>query len=210
LFAVQGYSGPVPTSPPSLSGGFVVQASGTAHFYNPTDVYGSTEVLHFTIAGSASFSRGNNTAVNLTLNLGGEDDYSSEGEYNELICYLTQPGDLFYTAGSGSTPAKLTVTYQAGDTCGNPNGVSNTGIGTGNGGVSEAGNWIPFNFYPSSTGGLIVSNYTYLTSGGTVSASYPHGWVDSGSFGSPPNGTGSHVAYGFSVTGQLTPTFTRP
>ena len=89
------------------------------------------------MAGSASFSRGNNTAVNLTLNLGGEDDYSSEGEYNELICYLTLPGDLFYTPGSGSTPAKLTVTYQAGDTCGNPNGVSNTGVGTGNGGVAR-------------------------------------------------------------------------
>jgi hypothetical protein len=213
LFAVLIYSGRARATglPPfNLNGSFVVQAGGTAYFYNPTGTYGATEVLHFTMAGSASFSRGNNTAVNLTLNLGGEDDSSSSGEYNELICYLTQPGDLFYTAGSGSTPATLTVTYQAGDTCGNPNGVSNTGIGSGNGGVSEAGNWIPFNFYPSLTGGLIVSNYTYLTSGGTVSATYPHGWIDSGSFGSPPNGTGSHVAYGFSVTGQLTPTFTLP
>jgi hypothetical protein len=193
----------------NLNGSFVLQASGTAYFYNPTGVYGATEVLHFAMAGSVSFAGAKSTSVNLTLNLGGEDDSSSAGEYNELICYLTQPGDLFYTAGSGSTPATLTVTYQAGDTCGNPSGVNNTGIGLGNGGVSEAGNLIPFNFYPSSTGGLIVSNYTYITNGGGSlgPANYPHDWIDSGSFGSPPNGTGSHVAYGFSVTGQLTPTF---
>ncbi len=211
LFAVLIYSGrarATPTPPPqNLTGSFVVQAGGTAYFTNPTNVYGMTEVLHFTMAGSATFDRhGNNSAVNLTLNLGGEDDYSSAGGYNELICYLTQPGDLFYTAGSGSTPATLTVTYQAGDTCGNPNGLGNTGLGSGNGGVSELGNLIPFNFYPSLTGGLIVSNYTSYTNGGAGGNNYPHGWIDSGStYQSPPNGSGSHVAYGFSVTGQLTP-----
>jgi len=189
----------------SLNGSYVVQASGTASFYTAT--FGATEVLHFTMAGSATFSQGTNTAVNLTLNLGGEDDNSTQGEYNELVCYLTVPGDLFYTPGSVGTPAMLTVTYQGGDKCGNPAGVSNTGIGDG--GVSEAGNLIPFNFYPTPPGGLIVSNYTYLTNGATVGtcpagACYPHGWIDSGStYG---GGTGSHVVYAFSVTGQLTPT----
>jgi hypothetical protein len=205
-FAVQAYSGTLPVLVPGFTGSYVVQANGTGYFYNPTGTYGQTEVLHFAVAGSATFKNGKNTAVNLTLNLGGEDDYSSAGEYNELICYLTQPGDLFYTAGSGNTPALLTITYQNGDTCGNPDGVGNTGVGPGNGGVSEYGNLIPFNFYPNWNGGVIVSNYTYLTNGGTVSPSYPHGWIDSGSYGTPPNGTGSHVAYGFSVTGQLTPT----
>jgi hypothetical protein len=211
LFAVLAYSGPARATLFGLTGTFLVQASGTAYFAPPfvngVAQNGVTEVLHFTMAGTATFLNGSNTAANLTLNLGGEDDYSTQGEYNPLICYLTQPGDLFYTAGSGSTPATLTVTYNAGDTCGGPNGVSNTGLG--NGGISEANKWIPFNFYPNSplpaTGGAIVSNYTYLTSGGssTSPASYPHGWIDSGStFG---GGTGSHVAYGFSVTGQLTP-----
>lgn len=184
------------------NGNYVVQASGTAYFFTMTN--GSTEVLHYTMAGSASFTNGTNRAVNLTLNLGGEDDNSSQGEYNELVCYLTVPGDLFYNSGGGNGPATLTVTYHNGDMCGNPAGINNTGIGPGNGGVSELGNWIPFNYYPSSsTGGLIVSNYTYLTSGGTSFGNYPHGWIDSGSiFG---GGSGSHVAYGFSATGQLTP-----
>ncbi len=118
-----------------LNGSYAVQASGTAYFYTATN--GQTEVLHYTMAGSAIFADSRNIGVNLTLNLGGEDDYSSFGDYNELICYLTVPGDLFYTPSSGSTPALLTVTYQAGDTCGNPNGVSNTGVGTGNGGVAR-------------------------------------------------------------------------
>jgi hypothetical protein len=189
-------------SNPPMNGSYVVQASGTAYFYTTTN--GTTEVLHYTMGGSASFADGKNTGVNLTLNLGGEDDNSSQGEYNELICYLTVPGDLFYTASSGSTPGTLTVTYQNGDRCGNPAGINNTGIGPGNGGVSELGKWIPFNFYPSgSKGGIIVSNYDYLTTGGTSSANYPKGWIDSGSYYG--DGTGSHVAYGFSVTGQLTP-----
>jgi hypothetical protein len=66
------------------------------------------------------------------------------------------------------------------------------------------GKWIPFNFYPSGPqGGIIVSNYDYLTTGGASSANYPKGWIDSGSYYG--GGTGSHVAYGFSVIGQLTP-----
>jgi hypothetical protein len=213
VFAVLIYSGAArATLVHGLNGNFLVQTSGTAYFFNPTGVFGATEVLHFTMTGSVSFAGGNNTAANLTLNLGGESDSSSAGEYNELICYLTQPGDLFYTAGSGNTPATLTVTYQTGDTCGNPSGVNNTGIGPGNGGVSEAGNLIPFNFYPNSVGGVLISNYTYITNGGGAlgPANYPHGWIDSGAFGTPPNGTGSHVAYGFSVTGQLTPVLTLP
>jgi hypothetical protein len=185
-----------------LNGSYLVQANGTVYFYTATN--GTTEVLHYTMGGTASFANTKNIGVNLTLNLGGEDDNSTQGEYNELICYLTEPGDLFYTASSGSTPAMLTVTYHNGDQCGNPAGINNTGIGPGNGGVSELGNWIPFNFYPGSPGGgVIVSNYTYLTTGGASFANYPKGWIDSGSsFG---GGTGSHVAYGFSVTGQLTP-----
>lgn len=186
---------------PPLNGAYVVQASGTAYFY--TVANGSTEVLHYTMGGTASFADTKNIGVNITLNLGGEDDNSTQGEYNELVCYLTEPGDLFYTANSGGTPAMLTVTYHNGDQCGNPAGINNTGIGLGNGGVSELGKWIPFNFYPSSAkGGVIVSNYSYLTTGGTSSANYPKGWIDSGS--SYGGGTGSHVAYGFSVTGQLT------
>ena len=58
----------------SLNGSFVVQAGGTAYFYNSSGVFGATEVLHFTMAGSASFSHGSNTAFNITLNLGGEDE----------------------------------------------------------------------------------------------------------------------------------------
>ena len=198
------------SNPAGLDGSFVVQASGTAYFYTPTGTTGTTEVLHYTMAGSATFSKDKNTAVNLTLNLGGEDDYSSQGEYDELICYLTAPGDLFYTPGSGSTPAMLTVTYQSGDTCGNPAGIGNTGIGPGNGGVSESNNGlgkqIPFNFYPTfPKGGLIISNYTYLTLGGNVGGSYPNAWSDSGSsYAGVPNAY-SHPIYGMSVTGQLTP-----
>jgi hypothetical protein len=186
---------------PPLNGSYVVQASGTAYFYTVTN--GSTEVLHYTMGGTASFADSTNIGAHLTLNLGGEDDNSSQGEYNELICYLTAPGDLFYTAPTATAPAMLTVTYHNGDQCGNPAGINNSGIGPGNGGVSEFGKWIPFNFYPSSSkGGVIVSNYDYLTTGGASSANYPKGWIDSGSsFG---GGTGSHVAYGFSVTGQLT------
>ncbi|HTC89832.1 MAG TPA: hypothetical protein VK686_16105 [Bryobacteraceae bacterium] len=188
-------------SVPALNGNYVVQASGTTYFYTTTN--GSTEVLHYTMGGTATFADNANTSVNLTVNLGGEDDNSSQGEYNELICYLSQRGDLFYTAPSGSAPAMLTVTYHNGDQCGNPAGINNSGIGPGNGGVSELGNWIPFNFYPSSSkGGVIVSNYSYLTTGGASSANYPKGWIDSGSYYG--GGTGSHVAYGFSVTGQLT------
>ena len=186
-----------------LNGSFVVQSSGTAYFYTALGNNGTTEVLHFTMAGTATFNYGTNTAVNLTLNLGGEDDNSSQGEYNELICYLTVPGDLIYTPASGSTPAMLTVTYQNGDTCGNPAGINNTGIGLGNGGVSELGKQIAFNFYPTSNGGVIISNYTYLTTGGAVGGNYPKGWIDSGSYYG--GGTGSHVVYGLSVTGQLTP-----
>jgi len=183
---------------PPLNGTYAVQASGTAYFYTVTN--GSTEVLHYTMGGTATFANTTNIGVNITLNFGGEDDNSTQGEYDELICYLTEPGDLFYTANSGSRPAMLTVTYHDGDQCGNPAGVPASGIGPGNGGVSELGKWIPFNFYPSSPqGGLIISNYTYLTTGGTTIATYPKGWIDSGSYG-----TGSHVAYGFSVTGQLT------
>jgi hypothetical protein len=163
---------------PPLNGSYVVQASGTAYFYTVTN--GSTEVLHYTMGGTASFANSTNIGANITLNLGGEDDNSSQGEYNELICYLNQPGDLFYTANTGSTPAMLTVTYHNGDQCGNPAGINNSGIGAGNGGVSELGKWIPFNFYPSSSkGGVIVSNYDYLTTGGASSANYPKGWIDS-------------------------------
>lgn len=86
------------------------------------------------MGGTASFANSSNIGVNLTLNLGGEDDNSTQGEYNELICYLTEPGDLFYTASSGSAPAMLTVTYHNGDQCGNPAGISNSGIGRGTGG----------------------------------------------------------------------------
>jgi hypothetical protein len=187
-----------------LNGSFAVQASGTVYFYTPANSNGTTEVLHYTMGGSASFADTKNIATNITLNLGGEDDNSSQGEYNELICHLIEPGDLFYTASSGNAPAMLTVTYHNGDHCGNPAGINNTGIGPGNGGVSELGKWIPFNFYSSGPqGGVIVSNYDYLTTGGTSSANYPHGWIDSGSYYG--GGTGSHVAYGFSVTGQLTP-----
>lgn len=134
-----------------LNGGYVVQASGTAYFY--TTANGTTEVLHYTMGGTASFANSTNTSTNITLNLGGEDDNSTQGEYNELICYLTEPGDLFYTSASGGTPATLTVTYHNGDQCGNPAGINNSGIGAGNGGVSELGKLIPFNFYPSSPKG---------------------------------------------------------
>src|ERR1700677_3157904 len=81
---------------PALNGAYVVQASGTAYFFTATN--GTTEVLHYTMGGTATFADTKNIAVNLTLNLGGEDDNSSQGEYNELICHLTVPGDLFYTA----------------------------------------------------------------------------------------------------------------
>ena len=192
-----------------LNGNVVVQASGTVFFYTPAGANGTTEVLHVTMAGSAYFVEGTNTATNLILNLGGEDDYSSDGEYNELICYLTQPGDLFYTPiASNGAPAMLTVTYHNGDKCGNPAGISNSGIGPGNGGVSEMGKVIPFNFYPTAPGGgtngpggVIISNYDYLTTGGTISGNYPNGWNDGGS----SFASGTHVAYGFSVTGQVTP-----
>jgi hypothetical protein len=195
LFAALTYSGAARAA--GLSGNFVVQASGTAYFYTSpqtTAGQGTTEVLHFSMAGAVSYSNGKNTAANLTLNLGGGDDNSTDAinDTNELTCYLTQPGDLFYTAGTGSTPAMLTVTYQNGDNCAGPNGLPT-------GGVYEGGDIIPFNFYslsPSTSGGVIVSNYTYLTNGGTVIANYPHGWKDGGY----PD---SHVIYGMSATGQV-------
>lgn len=194
LFAVLIYCGPARAS--SLGGNFVVQASGTAYFFT-SGGQGSTEVLHFAMAGSASFINGKNTAVNITLNLGGEDDNSTDAAHdtNELICYLTQPGDLFYTAGTSGTPAMLTITYQTGDNCAGPNGLPV-------GGVYEGGDIIPFNFYPygpTMTGGVIVGNYTYITNGGLSLgiANYPHGWKDAGY----PD---SHVMYGLSATGQLT------
>jgi hypothetical protein len=222
LFAVLIYSGPARATPPyNLTGSFVVQASGTAYFFTcqtastscstyPLFGQGTTEVLHFTMAGSATFINGSNSAVNLTLNLGGEDDNSTDAanDVNELICYLTQPGDLFYTAGTSAAPPMLTVTYHSGDTCIGPNGLPT-------GGVSEAGDIIPFNFYPylplpaspypaPATGGVIVSNYTYLTttpSGTTpVIGSNPQGWKDGGY----PD---SDVISGVSATGQVTPTF---
>src|SRR5271167_550542 len=57
VFAVLIYSGPAQSAPPSppLGGSYVVQASGTAYFYTNTN--GQTEVLHFTMAGSASFDK---------------------------------------------------------------------------------------------------------------------------------------------------------
>jgi hypothetical protein len=202
LLAVLIYSGPARAArpAPNLTGSFLVQASGTAYFYTSPQTsagQGTTEVLHFTMAGSATFVNGSNSAVNLTLNLGGGDDNSTDAvnDTNELICYLTQPGDLFSTAGTGSTPPMLTVTYNDGDTCAGPNGLPT-------GGVYEGGDIIPFNFYPYSptTGGVIVGNYTYITNGGLSLgvANYPHGWKDGGY----PN---SHVMYGLSATGQVTP-----
>jgi hypothetical protein len=217
LFAVLNYFGPARATPHlDLTGSFLVQASGTAYFFtcqtastscggNAT-IYGqgTTEVLHFTMAGSATFKEGTNSAVNLTLNLGGEDDNSTNAasDSNELVCYLTQPGDLFYTAAAGSTPAMLTVTYQYnsgnGDKCIGPNNLPT-------GGVYEQGDVIPFNFYPISsdpqnhwpsvTGGVIISNYILSTTGNGGSA-----WKDGGY----PD---SHVIAGMSATGQLTPTF---
>ena len=192
------------SNPTGLNGTFVVQASGTAYFnpYQSDQPVLGTEVLHFTMAGVATYSNGSNTAANLTLNLGGEDDASSNAGYNELICYLTEPGDLFYTAGSATAPATLTVTYHAGDQCGNPNGLGNTGIGpNGGGGVSEAGKTITFNLYPgTSPAGVIVSNYTSYTSGSSGGNNYAQGWIDSGAYGE-----GSNVAYGFSVVGNIQP-----
>jgi hypothetical protein len=191
----------------TFTGTFLVQAGGTAHFFTcqssdvscaayPLYGQGTTEVLHFTMAGSATFKNGTNTAVNLTLNLGGEDDNSTNAasDSNELICYLTQPGDLFYTAATGSTPAMLTVTYQynygKGDSCIGPNGLPT-------GGVYEQGDVIPFNFYPNSlipgTAGVIISNYTLATTGNGS-----NGWKDGGY----PD---SHVISGMSANGQVTP-----
>jgi len=213
LFAVPIYFGPARAMQPELTGSFLVQASGTAYFFTcqtPSTscggngmIYGqgTTEVLHFTMAGTATFKDGTNSAVNVTLNLGGEDDNSTNAasDSNELICYLTQPGDLFYTAATGSTPAMLTVTYNYnsgnGDKCIGPNNLPT-------GGVYEQGDVIPFNFYPISwfpvTGGVIISNYTLATTGNGGNA-----WKDGGY----PD---SHVIAGMSATGQLTPTFPSP
>jgi hypothetical protein len=221
LLTVLAYSGPARAASP-LTGSFLVQASGTAYFFtcqtpptptnescadvipgspNYSSGQGTTEVLHFTMAGSATFANGLNTSVNLTLNLGGEDDNSTNAasDSNELICYLTQPGDLIYTAATGSTPAMLTVTYNYnngnGDTCNGPNNLPS-------GGVYEQGDVIPFNFYPSSnlpsSGGVIISNYSLSTTGGGA-----NGWKDGGY----PD---SHVIVGMSATGQVTPTTTSP
>jgi hypothetical protein len=199
LFAVLIYSGPVPAGygwyGSGLNGTYLVQASGTAYFpymegYPPGASQNSQEVLHFTVAGTATFKGGTNTAVSLTLNLGGDSTYGGTTSYwpgNDVICYLNAPGDLFYTPGSGSTPAMLTITstsYTA-DSCGAPNGLLVN---------SEVGKVIPFNFYPSLSGGLIVSNYTYATTGGATAPNYPNAFIDTS--GSP--------ATDFSVTGQLT------
>ncbi|HTY55843.1 MAG TPA: hypothetical protein VMB26_11605 [Candidatus Binataceae bacterium] len=208
LFTVLTYCGAARAA--GLGGNYVVQASGTAYFFTcqssdvsctsyPLFGQGTTEVLHFTMAGSASFVNGKNTAVNLTLNLGGEDDNSTQAQNdtNELICYLNQPGDLFYTPAAGNSPAMLTVTYQynngKGDKCIGPNGLPV-------GGVYEQGDVLPFNFYPygpATSGGVLISNYTYLTTGGTNIGSNPNGWKDGGY----PD---SHVVTGLSVSGQLT------
>jgi hypothetical protein len=202
LFAVLIYSGAARATPAyGLNGSFLVQASGTTYFPYigdaPAGVSPNTQqVQHFTLAGSATFVNGKNTAVNLTLNLGGDSVYENTSSFwsqsgNDVICSLTVPGDLHYAAGSGNTPATLTVTSQVGsDTCGQP---------SGEGVNSEVGKVIPFNFYPNVTGGVIVSNYTYVTTGGGLlgPGNYPNGFIDS--YGNP--------AYDFSVTGQLTPTF---
>ncbi|HUN58794.1 MAG TPA: hypothetical protein VMU41_11810 [Candidatus Binataceae bacterium] len=191
-----------PSAPASFNGNYLVQASGTVYYPYigdaPQGVSANTQqAQHFSMAGSASFMNGNNTAVNLTLNLGGASVYEGTSSFwsqsgNDVICYLTTPGDLVYTPGSGTTPAMLTVTSVGGnDTCGQP---------SGEGVNSEVGKVIPFNFYPYSlptTGGLIVSNYTHITTGGgsLPPGSYPNAFIDS--YGNP--------AYDYSVTGQLTP-----
>lgn len=198
LFAVLAHSG---SPPPSLTGSFLVQASGTAYFpymegYPTGSSPNDQEVLHFTMAGSATFWRGTATAVNLTLNLGTVSTYENTTSYwdsNDVICYFNAPGDLIYTPAKGTTPAMLTVTSTSYtlDTCGSPDGQHVN---------SEVGKVIPFNFYPNLTGGIIVSNYTYATTGGTTSPNYPNAFIDTS--GSP--------ATDFSATGQLTQALSFP
>jgi hypothetical protein len=104
LFAVLIYSKPAPADAgySGLNGSFLVQASGTAYFpymegFPPGASTNSQEVLHFTMAGSATFKGGTNTAVNLTLNLGTVSTYENTTGYwdsNDVICYLNAPGDL--------------------------------------------------------------------------------------------------------------------
>ena len=201
LFAALIYSGPAQAA--ALSGRFIVQASGTAYFPavgnppNGTPAYYQQEVLHFTMAGSATFVNGNNTAVDLTLNLGGVTAYENTPSFwaysgNDVICHFTHPGDLSYTAGTGSTPAMLTVKTAFYTGCMQPSGLT---------AISEQYKVIPFNYYPYSAaaaaGGVIVSNYTYATAGGTTPFNYPNAFIDA--FGD--------AAYDFSAIGQVTPTF---
>src|SRR5579862_783894 len=56
-------------SPWSVTGTYVVQASGTVFFYTPAGQNGTTEVLHYTMGGTASFANGYNLTTNLTVNL---------------------------------------------------------------------------------------------------------------------------------------------
>ncbi len=207
FFAVLAYSGPArATSPCNLNGSFVVQASGTAYFPavgdppNGTPAYYQQEVLHFTMAGSATFVNGANTAVDLTLNLGGVTAYEDTMSFwsysgNDVICHFTHPGDLSCTAATSSTPAMLTVKTAFYTGCMQPSGLTN---------VSEQYKVIPFNFYPTQSStvpaGVIVSNYTYATAGGTSAFNYPNAFIDA--FG--------NAAYDFSAIGQVTPTFTVP
>lgn len=204
LFAVLAYSGPAWSGPttkaPTLDGSYLVRASGTAYFPyigDPPTGIGSNpqQAVHFTMAGSATFKNGVNTAVNLTLNLGGLSTYEGTSSFwsysgNDVVCYFTTPGDLVYTPPSASTTppntAMLTVKPTVDTGCGQPSGEHVN---------SEKGKVIPFNFYPDESGGVIVSNYTYTTAGGTTPGNYPNGFIDA--YG--------NTAYDFSATGKLTP-----
>jgi len=131
--------------------------------------------------------------VNLTLNLGGLTTYQGTTfsfDGNDVICYLNTAGDLIYIPGK---PATLTVTSNTGDTCMGPSG-SQIGI------LSEVGKVIPFNFYPTLTGGVMVTNYTYVTttssSNTPVVGLYPNAFNDA--YGDP--------ATDFSAIGRLTGT----
>jgi hypothetical protein len=208
LFAVLIYSGQARAHNSGFSGSFLVQASGTAYFpyigSYPTGVSPNVQqVLHFTMAGSATFNKGTNTAVNLTLNLGGVSSYEDSTSFwaasgNDVICHFVTAGDLTYNAPSGTTPAMLIVSpgaYNANDYCAQPSGF-------GAGPTYVVGEWgkvIPFNYYPSSlmgTAGLIISNYSCATAGGPCPSGYANGFTDS--FGD--------TAIDFSATGQVTPT----
>src|SRR5271156_2649404 len=134
LFVVLIYSGQA-RAHSGFSGSFLVQASGTAYFPYigsfPTGVSPNVQqVLHFTMAGSATFKNGTNTAVNLTLNLGGVSSYENSTSFwaasgNDVVCHFVTAGDLTYNPPAGTTPAMLIVSpgaYNANDYCGQPSG----------------------------------------------------------------------------------------